>query len=104
MSTSTPFSLRTRSRLIAAAVAVARAEGLSGGHRLVTNTGPDAGQSVAQTDFHSGGRVLGGQYGLPIDLATKAGEELTMIHGRRARDPGILRVLTECGPSYMEDD
>ena len=39
------------------AVAVARAEGLDGGYRLVTNTGPDGGQSVHHLHVH----VLGGR-------------------------------------------
>ncbi len=38
------------------AVAVARAEGLDGGHRLVVNTGADGGQTV----FHVHVHVLGG--------------------------------------------
>lgn len=46
--------------VITSAVAVARAEGLTGGHRLVANTGPDAGQSVAHLHLHVlGGRALG---------------------------------------------
>ncbi len=36
---------------------IARAEGLQGGHRIVTNVGPDAGQSVHHVHFH----VLGGR-------------------------------------------
>lgn len=42
--------------LWAAAVAVARAEGLDGGYRLVVNTGADGGQTV----FHVHVHVLGG--------------------------------------------
>ena len=46
--------------LMAAAVAVAAQEGLTGGYRLVTNTGPDGGQSVAHAHVHVlGGRALG---------------------------------------------
>lgn len=38
---------------------VARAENLDGGHRIVTNIGPDAGQSVPHIHFHVlGGRAL----------------------------------------------
>jgi len=36
---------------------VASAAGLTGGHRVVTNNGPDGGQSVAHLHFH----VLGGR-------------------------------------------
>ncbi|MDP9435574.1 MAG: HIT domain-containing protein [Actinomycetota bacterium] len=43
--------------LMADAVAVARAEQLDGGYRLVLNTGADAGQTV----FHAHVHVLGGQ-------------------------------------------
>jgi histidine triad (HIT) family protein len=43
--------------LLADAVAVARAEQLHGGYRLVLNTGTDAGQTV----FHAHVHVLGGQ-------------------------------------------
>ena len=46
--------------LFAAAVAVARQEGLTGGHRVVVNTGDDAGQSVHHLHAHVlGGRQLG---------------------------------------------
>lgn len=45
--------------VFAAAAEVARREGLDGGYRLVTNTGPDAGQSVAHLHVHLlGGRGL----------------------------------------------
>ncbi len=43
--------------VMAAAVAVARQEGLSGGYRLVANTGDDGGQSVHHLHVH----VLGGR-------------------------------------------
>ena len=43
--------------VLAAAVAVARAEGLDGGYRLVVNTGDDAGQTVHHLHVH----VLGGR-------------------------------------------
>jgi len=46
--------------VMAAAVAVARQEGLSGGYRLLTNTGSDAGQTVQHAHVHVlGGRPLG---------------------------------------------
>ena len=45
--------------VLAAAVAVTRQEGLTGGFRLVTNTGDDAGQSVPHLHVHVlGGRAL----------------------------------------------
>jgi histidine triad (HIT) family protein len=45
--------------LLAAAAAVARREGLTGGYRLVSNTGDDAGQSVQHVHLHVlGGRAL----------------------------------------------
>ena len=47
--------------LLAASADVARAEGLTGGYRLLTNTGPDAGQTVHHLHVHVlGGRPLGG--------------------------------------------
>lgn len=46
--------------LVAAAVEVARREGLAGGHRVVVNTGGDAGQTVFHLHLHVlGGRALG---------------------------------------------
>lgn len=46
--------------VLGAAVAVARQEGLTGGFRLVANTGDDAGQSVHHLHVHVlGGRSLG---------------------------------------------
>ena len=46
--------------VMSAAVAVARQEGLSGGYRLVANTGDDAGQTVHHLHVHVlGGRPLG---------------------------------------------
>ena len=46
--------------VIAAAAAVARQEGLTGGYRLVANTGEDAGQTVHHLHVHVlGGRLLG---------------------------------------------
>ena len=37
--------------------AIARAEGLTGGYRVVSNCGPDAGQTVPHLHFH----ILGGK-------------------------------------------
>lgn len=46
--------------VLAAAVAVARQEGLERGYRLVTNTGDEGGQSVRHLHVHVlGGRALG---------------------------------------------
>ena len=46
--------------VMVAAVAVARAEGLEGGFRLVVNTGADGGQTVHHLHVHVlGGRALG---------------------------------------------
>jgi histidine triad (HIT) family protein len=46
--------------VMAAAVAVARQEGLDSGYRLLTNTGDDAGQTVHHLHVHVlGGRPLG---------------------------------------------
>ena len=42
--------------VFAAAATVAELEGLTGGHRILTNTGPDSGQTV----FHLHVHVLGG--------------------------------------------
>jgi histidine triad (HIT) family protein len=44
-------------QLLALASDLAKLEGLSNGYRIVTNTGEDAGQSVAHVHFH----VLGGR-------------------------------------------
>jgi histidine triad (HIT) family protein len=44
-------------RLFGVAARIARDDGLDGGFRLVTNTGPDAGQSVPHLHLH----VLGGR-------------------------------------------
>jgi histidine triad (HIT) family protein len=46
--------------LMVVAAGVARAEGLTGGYRLLTNTGADAGQTVHHVHVHVlGGRPLG---------------------------------------------
>lgn len=44
--------------------AIARAEGLTGGYRVVSNCGPDAGQTVPHLHFH----ILGGR-ALNLDMA-----------------------------------
>ncbi|MGX8699357.1 MAG: histidine triad nucleotide-binding protein [bacterium] len=44
-------------RLFTAVAAIARAEGLEGGFRVVSNAGPDACQSVPHLHFH----ILGGE-------------------------------------------
>ena len=45
--------------LMGLAARIAKAEGLNGGWRLVTNVGPDAGQSVLHLHFHLlGGRAM----------------------------------------------
>lgn len=44
--------------------AIARAEGLAGGYRVVSNCGPDAGQTVPHLHFH----ILGGR-ALNLDMA-----------------------------------
>jgi histidine triad (HIT) family protein len=47
-------------RLVAAVNQVAEADGVAGGFRMVTNIGPDAGQSVDHLHLHVlGGRRLG---------------------------------------------
>ncbi len=47
-------------RLFSVAAGLARSEGLDGGWRLVTNVGPDGGQSVAHLHVHLlGGRAMG---------------------------------------------
>lgn len=43
---------------------IAQAEGLTGGYRVISNCGPDAGQSVQHLHFH----ILGGKQ-LPLELA-----------------------------------
>lgn len=46
--------------VFAAAVAVAEQEGLTGGYRLIANTGPESGQTVFHVHVHVlGGRPLG---------------------------------------------
>lgn len=46
--------------VFATAAQVARLEGLTGGHRMITNTGRDSGQTVRHLHVHVlGGRTLG---------------------------------------------
>ncbi len=46
--------------VFAAAAEVARLEGLTGGHRIIVNTGPDSGRTVFHLHVHVlGGRNLG---------------------------------------------
>lgn len=46
--------------VFAAAVQVAEQEGLTGGYRLLANTGPDSGQTVFHAHVHVlGGKVMG---------------------------------------------
>jgi histidine triad (HIT) family protein len=50
--------------VFAAAAQVAEQEGLSGGYRVLTNTGPDSGQTVFHLHVHVlGGRNLGALVG-----------------------------------------
>lgn len=52
--------------VFAAAAQVAAQEGLTGGYRVLTNTGPDAGQTVFHLHVHVlGGRNLGALVGSP---------------------------------------
>ncbi len=53
----TPADSALLGRMLIAAQEVAAKAGLAGGYRIVTNCGPDAGQSVAHLHFH----VLGGR-------------------------------------------
>lgn len=51
-------------RLFEVAQGIAKREGLAGGWRLVSNVGPDAGQSVPHLHVHLlGGRRLGSSFG-----------------------------------------
>lgn len=49
--------------LLVAAVEVARLQGVSGNYRLVTNTGPDAGQMVQHVHVHVLGEASPGAMG-----------------------------------------
>jgi len=52
-----PSQAKLLAEIMASATHLAKAEGLEGGWRLVTNVGPDAGQSVQHLHFH----LLGGR-------------------------------------------
>jgi histidine triad (HIT) family protein len=53
--------------VLAAASDVAKQEGLTGGYRIIVNTGPDAGQTVFHVHVHVlGGRNLGPLVGAPV--------------------------------------
>ena len=47
-------------KCLEAAAEISKSEGLGGGYRVITNTGPDAGQTVFHLHFHLlGGRPMG---------------------------------------------
>ena len=47
-------------KCLEAAAKIAKSEGLNGGFRVITNVGPDSGQTVPHLHFHLlGGRALG---------------------------------------------
>ena len=56
----TPDNSYLAAKCLEAAAKLAESEGLGGGYRVITNTGPDAGQTVFHLHFHLlGGRPLG---------------------------------------------
>ena len=56
----TPENSHIAAKCLEAAGKIAESEGLSGGYRVIANTGPDAGQTVFHLHFHIlGGRPLG---------------------------------------------
>lgn len=56
----TPADAALAGELLQLANEVAQREGLAGGYRVLTNVGPDAGQTVDHLHFHVlGGRQLG---------------------------------------------
>jgi len=58
----TPEDAQLLARIFMAAKQIAHESGLEQGYRFLTNTGPDAGQSVSHLHFH----LLGGrQFGWP---------------------------------------
>ena len=60
----TPENSAVVSHLFEVIAAVAQQEGLENGYRVVSNCGPDAGQTVPHLHFH----ILGGKQ-LPLELA-----------------------------------
>ena len=52
-----PSNSRLAARCLEAAAVIARQEGLTGGFRLISNCGDDAGQTVKHLHFH----ILGGK-------------------------------------------
>lgn len=60
----TPENSAVVARIFEVIPKIAEAEGLTGGYRVVSNCGADAGQSVAHLHFH----ILGGKV-LTLDMA-----------------------------------
>ena len=55
-----PENSRLAAKCLEAAAKLAESEGLGGGYRVITNAGPDAGQTVFHLHFHLlGGKPLG---------------------------------------------
>jgi histidine triad (HIT) family protein len=55
-----PEDLPLIGEIIQVAQQIAEEKGIAGGYRLLTNSGPDAGQTIFHLHFHLiGGRVLG---------------------------------------------
>ena len=56
----TPENSRAAAKCLEAAAVVARGEGLTGGYRVISNSGADSGQTVFHLHFHLlGGKSLG---------------------------------------------
>ena len=56
----TPENSSLAAKCLEAAAVLAESEGLGGGYRVITNSGPDAGQTVFHLHFHLlGGKPLG---------------------------------------------
>ena len=60
----TPENASVVAHIFAVIPAIAKAEGLTNGYRVVSNCGPDAGQTVAHLHFH----ILGGK-ALALEMA-----------------------------------
>ena len=55
-----PGNSHLAAKCLEAAAKLAESEGLDGGYRVISNTGPDAGQTVFHLHFHLlGGRPMG---------------------------------------------